>query len=315
MICLSACGGDNKTKSSKTTEGITIHRFEQELMEAPSKKLPEHLAQIRSEYNSSLLNIFPEDAEYMQQVMGFTHDSTIRYIYDCINKEYNDLHWLEKDLTKAMKELQKMDKEIQCNKFFTMLSASFDYPTRTYCEGDELIISIDQYVLPEMERYGYFGLPKYLVNLSKKEYILPDCIAAIARNQISLPEGDLTMLDYMIMEGKTLYIVNHTLPKIADTLKFRYTKTQLEWMQKNEKNVWAYFLQNKMLYKNEYRQFQNFISEAPKTNAFNESAPRTANYIGWRIIEQYMKRNNVSLAHLLENTNSQQILQESNYRP
>ena len=315
MLCLFACNNGTSKGISNQSKELKIERFEQELLDTPSADLQSHLVQLRGQYNSKCLNIYPEDPAFMDMVAGFRQDSTIQFIYSCINKEYRNLDWLEKELSRALDRTEALDESIHIDKVFTMLNGSFDYSNRVYCEGNEVVISIDQYVLPDMECYRYFDMPMYLVNLCKKEYILPDCIAAIVRNHVALPEEPLTMLDYMIMEGKTLYLVNEVLPKVADTLKIRYTKDQLDWMQTNEKNVWSYFMQGKLLYETDYRSIQNFISEAPKTNAFKDSAPRTAIYIGWQIVEQYMKRNKVTISELMANTDSQSILQNSGYRP
>ena len=59
----------------------------------------------------------------------------------------------------------------------------------------------------------------------------------------------------------------------------------------------------------------NFIDEAPKTNAFRNSAPRTTDYLGLQIVRAYMKRSGASLDELFANTDSQAILQKSGFKP
>ena len=95
----------------------------------------------------------------------------------------------------------------------------------------------------------------------------------------------------------------------------RYSEEQMEWMRRNESNVWAYFIQNNLLYEKDFSRYHNFVDEAPKTNAFKDSAPRTPQYIGWQIVRKYMERTKCSMKELFANTDSQAILQASQYKP
>ena len=61
--------------------------------------------------------------------------------------------------------------------------------------------------------------------------------------------------------------------------------------------------------------FHNLIDDAPKTNAFRDSSPRTTDYIGWKIVSQYMANSGSTMQQLFDETDSQKILNQSNYRP
>ena len=202
------------------------------------------------------------------------------------------------------------------DKIYTFVSGMFDYNMRVGCNSHELVISLDQYVLPYTKKYNYFNSPLFLVNQSRPEYLLTDCMTAIARQHIAIPQDrEMSLLDYMVSEGKAIYFAQQTLGKVADSLLMRYTAEQMDWMQKNEEHVWSYFLQSKLLYETDYMRFHNFIDDAPKTNAFRDSSPRTTDYIGWHIVSQYVERTGVSLQELFEETDAQKILSQSNYRP
>ena len=61
-----------------------------------------------------------------------------------------------------------------------------------------------------------------------------------------MPDGEITLLDYAIAEGKTLYFLEETMPGVDDTLRLRYTGEQLDWMRENTANVWGWLLQQKL---------------------------------------------------------------------
>jgi hypothetical protein len=195
-------------------------------------------------------------------------------------------------------------------------SGMFDYDMRVGCNSHELVISLDQYILPYTEKFNYFNSPLFLVQQSRRQYLVTDCMEAIGRQHIAIPQDkEMSLLDYMVAEGKAIYFAEQTLPDTPDSIFMRYSKPQMEWMQKNETNVWSYLLQKKVLYDNDYMRFHNLIDDAPKTNAFRDSSPRTPYYIGWKIVSRYVENTGVSMDELFEETDAQKILSKSNYRP
>lgn len=297
----------------------TMHfsRFEKLLFGTPVADLQHQLVEHSQEFDSELFNINPYDQGYMEQLGGFVTDTVMRSIYAITDSLYGDLGWLEKQMDGALDKMAKMCPEIRYDKFFTLITGDYQgYDYRVFCTDNALAVSIDHYALGAMERYQYFGVPAYIVGLCTRDHIASDCMAAIARQHIVLPEGDLTLLDYAIAEGKTLYFLEQVLPQTPDTIRLRYTKAQLDWMESNVGNVWAWLIQNKMIYSTDLVSFHNLIDDAPKTNAFGDgSAPRTTSYIGWQIVRCYMKKSGTSMSSLLEETDSRKILTESGWRP
>ena len=115
--------------------------------------------------------------------------------------------------------------------------------------------------------------------------------------------------------AKLRLFYDQVMPKKDNRLKIRYSEEQMEWMKANESNVWAFFIQNNLLYEKDFSRYHNFVDDAPKTNAFKDSAPRTTHYIGWQIVRKYMENNKCSMKELFNNTDSQAILAASKYKP
>jgi len=296
-------------------EAVQLHRFERVLFATPAEQLQSELLSVREEYRTDLLNLAVEDPNFMQMVAGFVTDPTMRDIYRLTDSVFGDMEEESEQLGSALERAKELLPEIRYDKVFTYISGTFDYGMRVGCNSHELIISLDQYVLPYCEKYAYFGCPLYLVEQSRPEFLPTDCMTAVARERIVMPDHEMTMLDYMVAEGKAIYFAQQTLPDADDTLLLRYTAAQLDWIESNEENVWAYFLQNNLLYETDFAKFHNFVEDAPKTNAFRESAPRTTDYIGWRIVSGYAKQTGCSMKQLFDENDSQKILSQSNYRP
>lgn len=315
VLVLVACGGKTRPGDSNNVE---IVRYEQTLFDTPADKLPDALRKFQTEYSSPLLNIYPDNEQFVSQIADFTSDATVRDIYEITQKRYGNLHWLEKELSSALKKAKSLYDDIDIDHFATFVSGYFDYSQRILTDRNSksLLLSIDQYALGDMEKYSYFGLPLYIVELSDSVFLASDIMAEIARQYRAMPdEKDLTMLDLMVAEGKVLYFLDKVMPRKDDRLKIRYSEEQFKWMQANEGRVWAYFIQNEMLYEKDFSRYHNFFDDAPKTNAFKDSAPRATHYIGWQIVRKYMENTNSTMKELFANTNSQAILQASKYKP
>ena len=297
-------------------EAVQLHRFDKVLFETPVEQLHGRLMEVRDEYATELLNLHPEDEGFMQMLAGFVSDPTMQDIYRLVDSVLGDMQPQAEQLGNALARAEKLCPTMRYDKVYTYVSGLFDYNMRVGCNSHEIIISLDQYVLPYTGRYAYFGSPVFLVNQSRPEYMVADCMTAIARERIAIPqEREMSLLDYMVSEGKAIYFAQQVLPGTPDSILMRYTADQTEWMKANEEHVWSYFLQNKLLYETDYMRFHNLIDDAPKTNAFRDSSPRTTDYIGWHIVSQYVKNSGCTMQELFDETDAQKILNQSNYRP
>lgn len=311
-LLVAACGHQKESSS------VHFNRFEQELFATPIGQLQQHLIEVQSQYSTPLLNLHPQDPQFMEMLGGFVQDPVIRDIYHITDSVFPTLLPYEQQLEKPLAKMHELLPTMLIEHFYTMVTGQFDYPHRVFCDDNSVVVSLDQYALPQMERYSCFGTPMYLVALSQPEYMVADILACMARQMAAFPEeeNNVTMLDYIVAEGKVMYLLEQVLPDMPDTLLLRYTHEQLQWMKHSEAQVWGYYIKNKLLYETDFMRYHNFVDEAPKTNAFRDSAPRTTSYIGWQIVKNYMKKNKqVTLAELFDNPNAQEILSKSGYRP
>lgn len=311
LLCLGAILASCCGKHAK----VEFRRFERMLFTSTPNALASH----KAEYESELINFYPDDTAYMADLLDFIDDTVVRYIYRVSDSVYHDLDDVEQQLGKALQRAGKLCPEMKkYDRFYTLVTADYDnYNYRILCNEHELAVAIDMYAVGHMERYGYFGMPNYILGLCSREHIAPDCMAAIADVHKQWPKGQPTLLDCAISEGKTLYFLEKTMPDVPDTILLRYTGDQLAWMEKNVEQVWTWLLDNQLLFSTDYARLRNFMDDAPKTNAFGEgSAPRTPAYIGWQIVRRYMKKHKkVTMEDLLNETDSQKILNESGWRP
>ena len=76
---LSGCRGGQPTEHKEGN--IEIARFEKVLFDTPVDQMRERLTDFRNQYPSPLLNIYPDNADFMAQLQGFISDSIMQRIY------------------------------------------------------------------------------------------------------------------------------------------------------------------------------------------------------------------------------------------
>ena len=121
----------------------------------------------------------------------------------------------------------------------------------------------------------------------------------------------------MIHNGIRIYITEHLIPDVADTVLFEFAPGQLAWCESNERNLWAHLLKEDLLYSNEFSKIQKLVNPAPGVPGMPPEAPGgVANWTGWRIIHALMERNPDSkLVDLLSIQDAQALLESARYRP
>ena len=76
-ILLLSC---NSEKNKHRDGDIVFLRYEQVIFDSAEKELPQRLAEFKNQFKSPLLNIFPDDQMFMEQLRGFIADGTVRDI-------------------------------------------------------------------------------------------------------------------------------------------------------------------------------------------------------------------------------------------
>ena len=105
----------------------------------------------------------------------------------------------------------------------------------------------------------------------------------------------------------------------ADTIKIGYTGAQIAWCEQFEGNIWAYLLENELLYQTDYQKIQTYLTDGPFTPQLGEnrsSAPKLGVWMGWQIVRKYMEENpSVTLQQLMNETDAQKVLTRAKYKP
>lgn len=328
----SACKKDNKEpkkfyNADNIEESIKFKRFDIALFSKPKNTLQEHLMSLQKEY-PDMFQMPLSNKEYMEMVASMVTDVQMQTAQNIVEKEFADLDFLSKDLTSAFARLKEIYPQTSLPKnVYTLILGgadySYGYANRVYM-NDTLYytISLDVYALNQLADHPYYKqYPEYMRKGLGKEFIATDFMRMYLLNKtfLHLPlksfTGTASLLDCIIEDGKFSYFVKQLLPNYALNTIFNYNTEQMQWVEKNEANIWAYIIQNKLLFDTDRSKYLSLISEGPESKGLHGSPARVGNYIGYKIVECFIKENNITLDSLMKISDNNIILQQSKYKP
>ena len=317
IIILTSCNKKNRYEIDITAAykvSTTYHRYDIDLINIDTNNFVNGLINLSNEY-SIFLDDVANDTIGVYKIKDFIcNPSTIALVDEC-HKIYPD-KYTNKEFDVALSHLKYYMPELVTPEVYTYISGlDYDYPA--VYNRNSLIVALDMYLGSKYDKiYLGIGMPMYRIRRCNSKYMVRDCMFQIA-DSCNIDESECTkLIDWMIYYGKNLEFTKRMLPDIADTVLFGYTESQLKWCEKNEEEIWKYIVSGNILYTTDILSIHKMIDDGPFTSFLSHESPsEIGRWVGWQIVSSYMKNNNTKLSDLMKETNSQNILSKSHYRP
>jgi hypothetical protein len=294
---------------------LQIKRYEKELFSLAPDSLPTQIQQLKGHYDF-FLGKQPEAPVNLARLKAYLEDPLIIEVYQSVDSAFGNLTSLEKRLSVLFRNLRYYYPKSPQPQIYTYISG-IDYQHPVQYFDSVAIIALDMYLGAEYQAYKKLNIPGYITQYYHSEQIPFDMANAIAESKLPSNLPQKTLLDHIIREGKKLYFKDALLPEAADQKKIKYTEAQIRWCQKHEKDIWAFIIENDLLFSGNYEQYRKLISPGPFSSDFGRnSAPHIGHWVGWQIVREFMEnQKDTSLEELMRLKNNQKILQQSGYKP
>lgn len=303
---------------------INIGRFEKALFQLDSVNFQSTYARVRKEfplitevYIEQILGAGRVDSPFVNRVLKFVQDTGIQQLVKEVDEKYGDLKEIEAEIEKAFSYYKYYYPEDSLPEVRTVITA-FAYSCFTY-EG-ALAISLDRYMGADYPRYPSGAIPQYMKRKMTRDYIVPGVMKTLFRDKYPIKEyTDETLLSNMIYMGKELEFCRMMLPEIPDSILIEYSEEQMKWAEKNEWQIYNHFVEEELFFETNQFEINRFLTDGPYTVAPNipmESAPRIAEYSGWKIVQNFIKNNpDLTDQEVLEIKDYRKIFQQAKYKP
>lgn len=321
------CGCGNKyqyiPKDIEPVE-VEIVRFDSAQLAVRPDSVKVDIQQLYADYEEfmpmfveGILRIPTEDTAYLCEmyaqfltdtVMGFSQTNALAQekfanvdsLQEALNMGFSRLHYLFPDWEIPMTVYL----------FVSGFNSSVVYNENLMGVGVDMYLGSD---------YPYYNqlVYNYQKHTMRKECVAGDLLNLYLAYNISYNSKYNRLLEQMIFRGKQLFLLSELLPDEPEWEVIGYTKEQWQWCERYERAIWNRIMSKRDLFKTESMLLNSYMNDGPFTSEISQESPgRLGLWVGWRIVDSYMRNNeHVTIQELMSDGDAQKILEQSFYKP
>ena len=295
---------------------VNVKRYGKAIFEIDTSKMVEGLKSIKPDY-PLFLDANLDDTSNVNQIKRFISDTALIRIYNKTDEVFPDNKYLNENLSSLFNYMKYHFPQISLPEYVYTYVSGLQFESPVFIQDSIMIIGLDLYLGGDFNPYYSLGLPKYKISCMRPEILDIDVAKQFYNQYLMRRTIQNTLLDRMISAGKLMYYLDMVLPYSADSLKICYTSDQLEWCDDNEENIWAFLIDNELLFSTDYKSQSKLMVDGPFTTGFSKRSPaRIGVWLGWQIVRDYMENNpQTDIKELLNISDSQTLLHDSGYKP
>jgi hypothetical protein len=247
-----------------------------------------------------------EDTFTLDALNDFIQDAFIQRLHQEMQKEFPDVNRETIDLKSALSYLNHYFPEAMLPKHVIFYNSLF---TNSVVSSENTIgVGLERYLgegSPSIQELPEEPFYPYIKKRMDRQFLVRDMVMSwIGSNVLPDIQDEKELADVMIQWGKHFYVLEACLPNLNKSTVLRYLPDEYDWPIKNEKEFWNHLVAQNSLFKRDFKMALNIFSDGPFTSGLpieEQAPPRLGQFLGWRIVKNYMNKNKeVSLAKLLE---------------
>lgn len=243
-------------------------------------------------------------------------DSLFQLLQDQVERVFPETTEIEQSIKNLFRRIRFYFPDKIIPNRTIVITSEIDYDTRAVYRDTISILSIDTFLGAENSIYQ--GMYEYLKISMEKDYISVEMAREFAQNTIP-PPAQRSFVAKMVYHGKILYLLDLLLPELPNHMLLAYTLEQYQWVNRNQRDIWQYFLEKELLYSTQNDLSRRFLVNAPFSKFYleidRESAPRVGQWLGWQIVKSYNANFPVNDLSELLTMDEVQLFMKSNYKP
>ena len=320
------CGCGNKYQYiPKDIEPVAVEivRFDSALLAVRTDSAMRDVVRLYADYEAfmplyieGVLRLPMADTAYFsEQLAHFLADTTMGFAQTnaLAKKKFANVDSLQEALNTGFSRLHYLYPEWEIPTVYLFVSGFNS--TVIYYE-DMLGVGVDMYLGSDYPYYNQV-VYDYQKTTMQKEYVVRDVMSMYLAYNIAYNSKYNRLLEQIIFRGKQLFLLSQLLPDAPAWQVIGYTEEQWAWCEHYERAIWNRIMEKRDLFKTESSVLSSYMNEGPFTAEVTQDSPgRLGLWVGWRIVDSYMRHNEeVSLYDLINEGDAQKILEQSFYKP
>lgn len=340
LLFLSSCGGGDNNKTADISNikvTLQTYRFDKDMYAIDTNHIADGLVKLRQKY-PDFLDFFVDTlmpygihGNYSDTAAGIRqglreyltfHDYVD--LQDTIMKYYPDTRATDAAITEAYRYMKyylpatTVPRIIYINRILSNSTPVFSVDSTLSC------ICLDRFLGPQFPIYASVGVPGYMGPHMRSSYIPVAHFRDVYEATHQFVIEDRTLLDLMIQRGKEQYFLHKIMPASPDSVLFGFTGIQVTFCEKNEAELYNYFIQNNLLYNKHEMTIGTYVVDGPFAKGIGSptdpGSPTPGNigtWMGYRIVAAYMAQNpKMTLKELLDSKPEPgKFLEAAHYKP
>ena len=307
-------------KQDKVEVDIPIYRFDKNFSKINDENYDKQLNQIESKFpgltdyylTNHIAMINSNDSIKRKNILSFTSFSGVVLLQNKIDNYFTNTKEISNKINESFGIYKYHFPENEIPENIIFINAFNSFGIDSY--NNNLIIGLDFYLGKDNPMFN--TVYDYLKTRYDAKFMIADAVEYWISSEFIETQDSKTFLEELILKGKIMYIMNEFLLEEANNIIFRFTEKDLKWCKTHEQNIWNEILKMDILYELDESNYISFFNDSPFTKGMPKESPgRLGYWVGYQIVNQYMKNEGVSLLDLMKNTNSQEILLKSKYKP
>lgn len=320
---LGSCSKSNRFEidTTKNRVEVKIHRFDKDLLTLDTTNMKAGLATLYSKYpgflpvfTATILDTTATDTVAVSNLFHqFLTDSAFKSVNKKVLQTFNDVSDIEKQVSDAFTYIHHYFPTVKLPEVYFFVSG---FNRAVMMNNTFIGVGTDYYLGSDFPAYKNFTY-QYMVYNMRRECLATDLVSTTLFRMFVMDSPEYRLLDNMLFRGKVMYLLSVFMPNEKPENIMGYNTEQWKWSKTNEKQIWGYVIDQKHLFSTDVQLIRKYMNDAPFTAPVSQDSPgRLGTWLGWQIVESYMKNNpKITLEDLMKENNYQKMLEESGYRP
>ena len=322
LLCACHGGRDYFPRDIESVE-VDIVRFDSAQLAVRPDSVKQDIVQLYADYEvfmpmfvEGILRLPVEDTAYLcEMYSNFLTDTTMGFAQTnaLAQSMFADISKLQKSLNIGFSRLHYLYPEWEIPKVYLFVSG-FNSSVMYY--ENIMGVGVDMYLGSDYPYYNQV-VYNYQKQTMRKECVAGDLLNMYIAYQIPYNSKYNRLLEHMIFRGKQMFLLSQLLPDEPAWEIIGYSKEQWDWCEKYEQAIWNRIMEKRDLFKTESMVRVSYMNDGPFTSEISQDSPgRLGIWVGWQIVDSYMRNNeNVSIQELINEGDAQKILEQSFYKP
>ena len=322
LLCACHGGRDYFPRDIESVE-VDIVRFDSAQLAVRPDSVKQDIVQLYADYEvfmpmfvEGILRLPVEDTAYLcEMYSNFLTDTTMGFAQTnaLTQSMFADISKLQKSLNIGFSRLHYLYPEWEIPTVYLFVSG-FNSSVMYY--ENIMGVGVDMYLGSDYPYYNQV-VYNYQKQTMRKECVAGDLLNMYIAYQIPYNSKYNRLLEHMIFRGKQMFLLSQLLPDEPAWEIIGYSKEQWDWCKKYEQAIWNRIMEKRDLFKTESMVRVSYLNNGPFTAEISQESPgRLGVWVGWQIVDSYMRNNeNVRIKQLIDEGDAQKILEQSFYKP